>query len=95
MKELNLDLIKEELKNFSVVNNSYINTYPEFLQYFEQIETLEKHHLIISSHFVYGWMPRIISLNLEQLPEVLRILNQVKRGHLLDQPVFNFINFFF
>jgi hypothetical protein len=86
MKELNLELIKEEVNDFSVVNNSYIHTYSEFIQYFEQIKTIEKHHLIISSHFVYGWMPTIISLNLNDLPEVLKLLNQVKQqGHLLKQ----------
>ncbi|MDT0648400.1 hypothetical protein RM545_17040 [Zunongwangia sp. F260] len=86
MKELNLELIKEELLEFSIVNNSYINTYHEFIRYFEKIEQIEKHHLIISSHFVYGWMPTILSLNQEKLPEVLKLLNQVKNGYLLTAP---------
>lgn len=54
MKELNLELVKQELKYFSVDNNSYIDSYAEFIAYFKQIDTIEKHHLIISSHFVYG-----------------------------------------
>ncbi len=86
MKELNLELIKKELKDFSVDINSYINTYPEFIKYFQKIPTIEKHHLIISSHFVYGWMPTIISLNQDDLPQVLRLLNQVKQGNLLAAP---------
>ncbi|CAM4370232.1 hypothetical protein [Gillisia limnaea] len=86
MKELNLKLIKEELREFSVDNNSYINTYSEFIKYFRQIETIEKHHLIISSHFVYGWMPTILSLNQENLPKVLELLNQAKKGYLLTAP---------
>tara|TARA_Y100000815_G_C13117776_1_gene415642 strand:+ start:88 stop:672 length:585 start_codon:yes stop_codon:yes gene_type:complete len=83
MKELNLELIQKELKYFAVDNNSYIDSYTEFIKYFQQINTIEKHHLIISGHFVYGWMPTIISLNQDNLPEVLRLLNQVKQGHLL------------
>jgi len=83
MKELNLELIKKELEYFAVDNNSYIDSYTEFIEYFQQINTIEKHHLIISSHFVYGWMPTIITLNQDNLPEVLKLLNQVKQGQLL------------
>ena len=83
MKELNLELVKKELEYFAVDNNSYIDSYTEFIKYFQQIKMIEKHHLIISSHFVYGWMPTIISLNQDNLHEVLRLLNQVKQGHLL------------
>lgn len=86
MKELNIDLIKGELQYFKINEwNSYINTYPEFIKYFEEIDIIEKHNLIIASHFVYGWMPTIITLNQENLSEVLRLLNKVKNGHILDQ----------
>jgi len=83
MKELNLELVKKEMEYFVFDNNSYIDSYTEFIKYFQQINKIEKHHLIISSHFVYGWMPTIISLNQDNLHEVLRLLNQVKQGHLL------------
>ena len=85
MKELNLELIKRELEDFSIENNSYIDSYIEFIEYFQQLDSIKKHHLIISSHFVYGWMPTIISLNQNNLTEVLMLLNQVKQGHLLNE----------
>lgn len=84
MKELNLELVKQELKYFAVDNNSYIDSYTEFIAYFKQIDTIEKHHLIISSHFVYGWMPTIISLNQDNLSDVLKLLNKVKKGYILE-----------
>ena len=83
MKKLTIDLLKKEFKNFRFEQNSYINTYPEFIKYFDNIKLIDKHNLIVSSHFVYGWMPTIISLNLNNLSEVLKILNKVKKGDIL------------
>ncbi|SDR71362.1 hypothetical protein SAMN04488552_0657 [Christiangramia echinicola] len=60
-----------------------MNSYQEFIQYFDEIDTIEKHHLIISSHFVYGWMPRILRLKLNNLEEVLQILNKAKTIQIL------------
>jgi len=86
MKKLTFELIKKEYEFFEIVDNSYINSYSEFIEYFKNIEIIEKHHLIISSHFVYGWMPTIINLRLENLNEVLNLLNQAKKGVLLSPP---------
>jgi hypothetical protein len=48
------------------------------------INNIEKHHLIIASHFTYGWMPTILSLDLFNEKDILAILNEVKGGKLLD-----------
>jgi hypothetical protein len=40
--------------------------------------------LFISSHFVYGWMPTILDLNIADIDNVLRLLNEVKNGKKLD-----------
>jgi hypothetical protein len=65
-------------------NDSYIRTYPEFLKYFENIDVLDEHHLVVASHFVYGWMPTIIHLKLDQTERVINLLNRAKKGELLD-----------
>ena len=64
-------------------NDPYIESYPEFLKYFESLDIIEKHHLIISGHFVYGWMPTIIQMNMRGLEKVLFLLNAAKSGHVL------------
>lgn len=84
VKELNIELIEKEYESFTVESNSYINSYAELVNYFRNIDTIEKHHLVISSHFVYGWMPTIINLKQDNLTEVLRLLNQAKKGILLS-----------
>lgn len=83
---MNFETILKDAKKFVLTkNDSYIQTYPEFLKYFANIDRIEEHHLAISSHFVYGWMPTIIQLNLEQKDKVLFLLNAVKRGYILDK----------
>jgi len=86
LKNLKFENIRKDAENFIITeNDSYIETYHEFLKYFENIEMIEKHHLIISSHFTYGWMPTIINLDTTQIDKVLFLLNAVKSGHLLDK----------
>ncbi len=88
LKNLNFETILNDAKKFTLTeNDSYIQTYPEFLEYFKNIKDggINKHHLIIASHFVYGWMPTIIQLKIENLGETLKLLNAVKSGHLLNE----------
>lgn len=84
-KNLNIERLKKDAESFTVfANDSYIETYPEFLKYFESLKLIEKHHLIISSHFVYGWMPTIIRIDIKDLDKVLFLLNAAKSGHELN-----------
>ena len=83
-KNLNIEKLKRDAEKFTVsANDSYIESYPEFLKYFESLELIEKHHLIISSHFVYGWMPTIIHIDTKNVERVLFLLNAAKSGHEL------------
>ena len=92
LKNLKFENIKKDAESFTITeNDSYIETYPEFLKYFKNIEMIEKHHLIISSHFTYGWMPTIIYLDTEQIDKVLFLLSAVKAGHLLDKNEINIV----
>lgn len=63
--------------------SSYLQTYPDFIQYFQEIVEIQKHHLVIGSHFVYGWMPTILRLDLSHLDHTVELLNDVKTGRLL------------
>lgn len=86
IKNLSFEIFRREVNNIdSKISNSYINTYFEFINYFKEIDDIKRHHLIIGSHFVYGWMPTIIDLNLSELHQVLPILNEAKGGKLLKE----------
>ena len=83
---LNLENILKEAKLFKPpIEDSYIQTYPEFIKFFRNKNEITKHDLVISSHFVYGWMPTIIDLNLDNLDEVLNYLNLAKAENLLNE----------
>jgi predicted AAA+ superfamily ATPase len=85
MKNLSLENLSLDMESFSITeHDSYLNTYQEFITYFKNIECIEKHHLVIASHFVYGWMPTVIQLKTKELKEVLTTLNAVKAGQLIS-----------
>ena len=84
--DLSIERIRKDFKKFSITNNdSYAKSYLEFINYFKNINWIEKHHLIISSHFVYGWMPTVIQLNLDKIDRILSLLNSVKSGNVLEE----------
>jgi hypothetical protein len=85
LKNLVFDNILDESLKFTPPNeDSYIKTYPEFIQYFKNISNISKHNLVISSHFVYGWMPTIIELKFQDMEGgVLKSLNKAKNGAML------------
>ena len=64
---------------------SYTRSYSHFIKYFADIDPVEIHHLIIASHFVYGWMPTVINLNLQKEVQVLISLNEAKQGKVLNE----------
>jgi len=84
-KNLTIENLKFDAENITIdKNDSYITAYPEFIQYFETNSPIKKHHLIIGSHFIYGWMPTILTLKLDKIENVLELLNEVKKGKILN-----------
>ena len=77
------NILSESLKFVPPTEDSYIKTYPEFIQFFKNSNNISKHDLVISSHFVYGWMPTIIELKFQDMEEVLKSLNKAKNGAIL------------
>ena len=77
------NILSESSKFIKPPEDSYIKTYPEFIQFFKNINSISKHNLVISSHFVYGWMPTIIELKFQNIKEVLKSLNKAKNGAIL------------
>lgn len=77
------NILSESLKFIPPIEDSYIKTYPEFICFFKNINIISKHDLVISSHFVYGWMPTIIELKFQHMEDVLKFLNKAKNGIIL------------
>ncbi len=68
-------------------HQSYLISYREFIDYFTNLEKIEFHNFIIATHFVYGWMPKILQLRsfpeensfMDICPSLLTTLNKIKR----------------
>lgn len=84
-KEINVAELEIYIDSLDLKEETYIITYPYFIKYFENLDFIEKKHLVISSHFVYGWMPTIINLKLTKLDAILSVLNKAKQGKLLSE----------
>ena len=72
--------------NFKSIEENYLLSYPYFLNYFQNLESINLENLVIGISFTYSWMPTILkALNLKNTEEVLFILNEVKKGKLIDE----------
>ena len=61
-------------------DTKYFNSYFEFLKYFDDINIIDYHSLVISSYFTYGWMPTILK-NFDMNNDVnkaIDVFNKVK-----------------
>jgi hypothetical protein len=61
---------------------TYDISYPEFINYFDSISVISKHHLVIGINFTYGWMPTIFDFRTDRFEESVEILNKVKKGNI-------------
>ena len=68
--------------NFNIEKHSDYISYPEFLRYFEEIRTIDRHNLIIGINFTYGWMPTIFDFRSSKFTEAIEILNRAKEGSI-------------
>ena len=89
-KDITIESIQDALSKLNFKNKkgnieSYLKSYPEFIEYFNSKKKLTKHDVVIGSHFVYGWMPTILELNFDKIETVLPILNDAKKGRLLEE----------
>lgn len=72
--------------NFKSIEENYLLSYPFFLNYFQNLESINLENLVIGISFTYSWMPTILkALNLKNTEKVVFILNEVKKGKLIDE----------
>ncbi len=85
MEKIDIERLKQDADNFKIEeNNSYLVSYPEFIKYFSRLDIIEKHHFIIGTHFVYGWMPKVLQIKNTPFEEIIAILNKAKVGEPLE-----------
>lgn len=74
-------------KNLKIIHtNSYLQSYPYFINFFKEKRTITESDIILWSFFTYGWMPTILKkINADNNQEsVLDILNRVKTWYIPD-----------
>ncbi|EPG34498.1 hypothetical protein [Acinetobacter colistiniresistens] len=72
--------------NFEASQENYLLSYPHFLNYFKNIETIKLENIIIGISFTYSWMPTILKkLKLNNSEYLLSSLNDVKQGKRINE----------
>ncbi len=69
-----------DCKDYEVKKQTYDIPYIEFLKYFQNIEVINHHSMVIGINFTYGWMPTIFHFRSDKFEEALLILNNAKKG---------------
>lgn len=81
-----IDQLTRIANNFDSTKENYLLSYPHFLNYFENLQSINLEDLIIGISFTYSWMPTILkSIKLENSEKILSILNEVKSGKKIDE----------
>lgn len=80
------ELLEMSSKIDSTKEDSYLKTYPIFIQYFKVQKELTENDIIIGISLVYSWMPRILkNLNLDNIPKATEIFNKAKSGNQVNK----------
>ena len=80
-ENISIEKLKNDEKNIHIKSNSSdLISYPEFVKFFNSIESISKHKLIIGINFTYAWMPTIFNFKSTEIDEALIILNSAKNG---------------
>ncbi len=82
-EKVTIEILRQDAEKIYIANNNsdYIS-YPEFLKYFADLETITKHDVIIGINFSYGWMPTMFDFRSDNFNEVVDILNRAKQGQI-------------
>jgi hypothetical protein len=92
LRRLSRDSERVEIK----ADDTFLISYPEFVQYFRATRPIMRHHLIIGASFTYAWMPTILDFRSTAFDEVAGLLERARAGHVLTaeeaRSVFKLVN---
>ena len=66
--------------------NSYLHSYPFLLAHVAALGPLDKGALIAVAHLTYGWVPTVLHLDFDALPDALQRVEEARRGSVLTVP---------
>jgi len=79
MKLLNIeDLVKDTEALPFKRPDKYLYTYERYTKYYRNKDQLTQDDVITGIAFVYSWMPRILSIDTEKIPEFIRLVDVYK-----------------
>lgn len=81
-----LEQLTKIANNIDSTKDNYFQSYPHFLNYFKNLDSINLENIFIGISFTYSWMPTILkSIKLENSEKVISILNDVKIGKQLNE----------
>jgi hypothetical protein len=84
MESLTLERLLADAKKLGSQDDHWSRSYRAFLLFFERLDLITPHDVIIATNFVYGWMPTMLKrVDLSQLEQAADILTSVKQGAIL------------
>lgn len=88
-EKTNQEIIEELTKiahKIDLTEENYFLSYPYFVRYFQNIQTINLENIFIGISFTYSWMPTILkSIKLENSERLTSILNEVKNGKEINE----------
>mgnify|MGYP004538318209 CR=1 FL=1 len=79
-------IIRIAKKNSYKDQSNYLLSYQYFIEYFKNNEIITLENIVIGISFTYSWMPTILkTIELKNAEDILRILNNVKKGILIKE----------
>ncbi len=90
MRELNIELIEKQSDSICIdKTDSYIISYPFLIDHFNKIDPITLNDFVTLCHIIYGWMPRILRLKLNNEQKILEIVNKAKTENILTESEIN------
>lgn len=94
-KNISINQFLEHSKEFEINRVSDLISYVEFINYFKNLNLIDKHNLIIGINFTYGWMPTIFEFKNYEFQDAISVLNKVKLSEgITDKEIYFLINMF-
>ena len=85
-KNVTIERLRTDEENLKCSKKeSYLISYPHFLKYFNDLDTITLHNLVIGIHFTYGWMPTAFDFRSEEFDDAVKILQSAKSGNTPNQ----------
>jgi len=85
MDGLTLERLQRDMTDFEVLHSeTYEKSYRELMLFFQGVTDFEEKHLILFAQLIYGSMPTMVNINLDNSDMLLNLLYKVSKGSILN-----------